>query len=140
MLDMFFKPSAIAIIGASAKPLTIGYRIMKNLQDFGFGGPIHPVSPSTPEILGRPAFKNVTEVPGPVDLAHIVIKNTMVPDAIRDCAKKGIKGVIVIHGVDYNGNGKYDFKSAGKSERDPHASHRGDRPSAVWGAAQPLSQ
>ena len=95
MLDMFFKPSAIAIIGASAKTLTIGYQIMKNLQDFGFGGPIYPVSPTTPEILGRTAYKNVTEIPGPVDLAHIVIKNTMVPDAIRDCAKKGIKGVIV---------------------------------------------
>ncbi len=29
------------------------------------------------------------------------------------------KGVIVIHGVDYNGNGTYDFKSAGKSDLDP---------------------
>ena len=27
--------------------------------------------------------------------------------------------VVVIHGVDYNGNGKYDFKSAGKSDLDP---------------------
>jgi acetyltransferase len=95
MLDMFFRPASIAIIGASAKPLTIGYRIMKNIMDFGFGGPIHPVTPSTPEILGKTTVKNITEVPGPVDLAHIVIKNTMVPDALRDCAKKGVKGVIV---------------------------------------------
>ena len=29
------------------------------------------------------------------------------------------KGVIVIHGVDYNGNGMYDFASAGKSDLDP---------------------
>lgn len=27
--------------------------------------------------------------------------------------------VVVIHGVDYNNNGKYDFNSAGKSELDP---------------------
>lgn len=33
-------------------------------------------------------------------------------------AIKNGKGVIVIHGVDYNGNGRYDFKSAGKSELD----------------------
>ncbi len=29
------------------------------------------------------------------------------------------KAVVVIHGVDYNDNGKYDFNSAGKSELDP---------------------
>jgi hypothetical protein len=29
------------------------------------------------------------------------------------------KAVIVVHGVDYNDNGKYDFRSAGKSELDP---------------------
>ncbi|QIK76098.1 hypothetical protein [Nocardioides piscis] len=29
------------------------------------------------------------------------------------------EGVYVVHGVDYNGNGKYDFEGAGKSELDP---------------------
>jgi hypothetical protein len=36
--------------------------------------------------------------------------------------RKGIKrgqGVVVIHGVDYNGNGKYDMGGAGPSELDP---------------------
>jgi hypothetical protein len=35
---------------------------------------------------------------------------------------KGIRhgnAVVVIHGVDYNGNGKYDFRSEGKSELNP---------------------
>ena len=27
--------------------------------------------------------------------------------------------VVVIHGIDYNGNGKYDFRGAGRSELDP---------------------
>lgn len=29
------------------------------------------------------------------------------------------EAVVVVHGVDYNGNGKYDFRSAGKSDLDP---------------------
>jgi hypothetical protein len=29
------------------------------------------------------------------------------------------EGVVVVHGGDYNDNGKYDFRSAGKSELDP---------------------
>ena len=29
------------------------------------------------------------------------------------------QGVVVVHGVDYNGNGQYDFEGAGASELDP---------------------
>jgi hypothetical protein len=39
--------------------------------------------------------------------------------AVARAIKNG-EGVIVIHGIDYNGNGKYDFKSAGKSDLDPN--------------------
>ena len=38
--------------------------------------------------------------------------------AVARAIKNG-KGVIVIHGIDYNDNGKYDFASAGKSDLDP---------------------
>jgi hypothetical protein len=38
--------------------------------------------------------------------------------AVARAIKNG-KGVIVIHGIDYNNNGKYDFASAGKSDLDP---------------------
>jgi hypothetical protein len=39
-------------------------------------------------------------------------------DNLRQGIKDG-EAVLVIHGLDYNGNGKYDFKAAGKSELDP---------------------
>jgi hypothetical protein len=38
--------------------------------------------------------------------------------AVARAIKRG-EAVVVIHGVDYNNNGKYDFDSAGKSELDP---------------------
>jgi hypothetical protein len=38
--------------------------------------------------------------------------------AVARAIKHG-KGVIVIHGADYNNNGKYDFTSAGASDLDP---------------------
>lgn len=40
----------------------------------------------------------------------------------NDAVARGIRNgqaVVVIHGIDYNGNGKYDFAAAGKSELDP---------------------
>ena len=41
------------------------------------------------------------------------------PGAVFKAIKNG-KGVVVIHGVDHNGNGKYDFDGAGASELDPN--------------------
>ena len=40
------------------------------------------------------------------------------PGAVLRAITSG-KGVVVIHGVDHNGNGEYDFDGAGASELDP---------------------
>ncbi len=94
-LDALFSPRGVAVVGASNRELTIGYRIIENLLDFGYTGPIHPVNPKGGEIRGLTAYPSILDVPEPVDLAHIVIKNTYVPACIEDCAKKGVKAVIV---------------------------------------------
>ena len=94
-LDMFFKPRSIAVIGASNKELTIPYRIISNLQAYGFKGPIYPVHPKEKAVKDLPAFPSIADVPGPVDLAHIILRRDLVPATIRDCAKKGVKGVVV---------------------------------------------
>jgi len=94
-LDALFSPRAVAVVGASNRELTIGYRILQNLRDFGYTGPVYPVNPKGGEILGLKAYPSILDVPGPVDVAHIVIKNTYVPACVQDCAKKGVKAVIV---------------------------------------------
>ncbi|MFH1749229.1 MAG: acetate--CoA ligase family protein [Planctomycetota bacterium] len=94
-LDALFSPRAVAVIGASNRELTIGYRIIQNLLDYGYSGQIYPVNPKGGEIRGLKAYPSILETPTPVDLAHIVIKNTWVPTCIEDCAKHGIKAVIV---------------------------------------------
>lgn len=94
-LDMFFKPRSVAIIGASAHPLSIPNRIMTNLMEYGFRGPIYPVHPKHPFIKNFVAYKTIEDVPGEVDLAHVIVRNTLVPDIIRQCGRKGVKGVIV---------------------------------------------
>ncbi|UCE59841.1 MAG: acetate--CoA ligase family protein [Phycisphaerales bacterium] len=94
-LDALFSPRAVAVIGASNRELTIGYRIIENLLDFGYTGPVYPVNPKGGEIRGLTAYPSILETPDPVDVAHIVIKNTYVPACIEDCAKKGVKAVIV---------------------------------------------
>ncbi len=95
MLDSLFKPRAVAIIGASVKELSIGNVIIRNLQKYGYTGPIYPLNPNAPEVCGLQAYKTLDEIPGPVDLAHVIIPAPMVPQAIMECGKKGIKAVII---------------------------------------------
>jgi len=95
MLDALFRPRSVAVIGASNRRLTIGYRIVENLVESGFKGPIFPINPTAPYIKNFIAYKDILDVPLEVDLAHLIVKNTQVPDEIEKCGKKGVKVVIV---------------------------------------------
>ena len=95
MLDSLFKPRAVAIVGASTKELSIGNVIIKNLQRFGYKGKIYPIHPSAPEVRGLKAYKSLAEVPGDVDLAHIIIPAKLVPQIIEECGQKGIHAAVI---------------------------------------------
>ncbi len=95
-LDPVFNPSSVAIIGASRRDGTIGNQVTKNLIEGGFPGPIYPINPGSDEILGLKAYPSVLDVPGPVDAAVYCIPADKCLEAARQCAKKGVKGHIVI--------------------------------------------
>jgi acetate---CoA ligase (ADP-forming) len=94
-LDPLFRPKAVALIGASVKELSIGNVIIKNLLHYNYRGPIFPINPKVDEIRGLKAYPSVLDVPGEVDLAHIVIPPPFVPDEVENCGKKGIKAIII---------------------------------------------
>ncbi|PWB60562.1 MAG: CoA-binding protein [Deltaproteobacteria bacterium] len=95
MLDALFKPRAVAIVGASTKELSIGNVIIKNLQTYGYRGRIYPINPTAPDVRGLKAYKTLDEIPGEVDVAHIIIPAKLVPQAIEDCGRKGVKAVVI---------------------------------------------
>jgi len=100
MIDAIFNPNSIAVIGASAEEKKVGHAVLKNLLQ-GFVGKIYPINPSKNEILSLPCYPSVSVVPDKIDLAIIVIPAKAVADALRDCSKAGVKGVVVItDGVD----------------------------------------
>jgi acyl-CoA synthetase (NDP forming) len=94
-LDPLFRPGAVALIGASVKELSIGNVIIKNLLHYNYRGPIYPINPKVDEIRGLKAYPSILDVPGEVDLAHIVIPPPFVPDEVENCGKKGIKAIII---------------------------------------------
>jgi acyl-CoA synthetase (NDP forming) len=94
-LDALFNPRGIAVIGASNRPLTIGHRILANLQRYRFPGPITPVNPKGGEILGLPVARSILEVPHEVDLAHVIVRGDRVAETLEDCARKGARFCVI---------------------------------------------
>jgi acetyl-CoA synthetase (ADP-forming) len=92
-LDAAFKPEAIAIIGASNNMSKLGASDLRRLIEFGYKGRIYPVNPKEDIVQGYKAFKSVLDIPEPVDRAVIILPTKYVPDAVKECAEKGIKVV-----------------------------------------------
>lgn len=63
-----FSPRSVAIVGASSNPDSPGHDYVKAIVEGGFAGPIYPINPRAPEILGLPAYRALADVPGDVDL------------------------------------------------------------------------
>lgn len=96
MLEPFFRPSSVAVIGASRDPEKLGYAVLANLLHGGFSGALYPVNPKADEILGLKAYPTVLDIPGPVDLAVIVIPYSVVPAALEQCGQKGVPAAVII--------------------------------------------
>ncbi len=96
VLDYFFKPGAIAIVGASSKVGSIGFTLLSNLTKGGFTGPIYPINPNHDEILGHKAYACVSAVGSPIDLAIIAVPIRETPAIMKECGEARVKGVIII--------------------------------------------
>ncbi|HPC06523.1 MAG TPA: CoA-binding protein [Anaerolineaceae bacterium] len=97
-LTPFFTPRGVVLIGASREPAKLGYGLARNLVRCGYPGAIHFVNPKGGQLFSREIFKQVSEVPDPVDLAVILAPAGAVPAALEECGKRGIKAAIIASG------------------------------------------
>ncbi|MBW2613729.1 MAG: CoA-binding protein, partial [Deltaproteobacteria bacterium] len=93
-MELFFKPNAIALVGASANRLKGGNRILKNLLT-GYKGEIYPVNPRYADIDGLTCYPTVNAIPAPVDLAIVFVPAVAAVQAVKECAIKGIPRVMI---------------------------------------------
>ncbi len=94
VLDKFFNPKSIAVIGASDNPSKLGYDVFRNLKEFN--GRVYPVNIKRDYVQGVKAYRSVKEIPDDVDLAVIVVPREFVKDVMRECGEKGVKAAVVI--------------------------------------------
>ena len=95
-MSRIMRPSAVAVIGASAEEGKIGNSVMKNLIDGGYQGHLYPVHPRADEILGQKCYASVLDIPTAVDIAIFCIPARFVAGVIAECGEKGIAGAILI--------------------------------------------
>jgi acetyltransferase len=95
-LDPIFSPRSVAVIGASERPSSVGRAVLWSLVSSPFGGTVYPVSDKRASVLGIKAYRSVSEIPEPVDLAVIVTPAETVPGIVGECVAASVGGVIVI--------------------------------------------
>ncbi|MEX0758080.1 MAG: CoA-binding protein, partial [Tistlia sp.] len=95
-LDRLFKPSSLALIGASKRAGSVGRVVARNLFNGGFDGPIMPVHPRHTAIEGTLAYRSVAELPLAPDLAVICTPPDSVPALIDELGARGTRAVVVI--------------------------------------------
>ena len=105
-LDKFFKPTSIALVGASDKEGSLGYAVLHNMLEAGFQGELYPVNPKYREVQGITCYRSISDIPKAVDLAVIFIPAKVVPEVVEECGKQGIISLLILSA---------GFKEAGPS-------------------------
>ncbi len=95
-LRNFYEARSIAVIGTFRDDWFGGFVTIKSLLNAGYKGRIYPINPNYREVHGLKVHPNVSDVPGSIELAVIMINAQMVPQVLRECAEKGVKAVIVV--------------------------------------------
>jgi acyl-CoA synthetase (NDP forming) len=89
------ESKSVAVIGASRDPEKPGAQLLRVLKRVGYQGKVAGVNPQGGEVFETPLYRRLQEVPFPVDLAVLHIPPQFVPEALRECARKGVKGVVI---------------------------------------------
>ncbi len=92
----FLAPRSVAVVGASRSRGTIGGEVFHNLLATEFNGPVYPVNPRGSVVQSVVAYPSILDIPGPVDLAVIVVPAAAVLDTAKQCAAKGVRALVVI--------------------------------------------
>ncbi len=108
-LEKFFNPQSVAVVGASQKRVKVGYQVLTSMIKGGYKGKIFPVNPKAEAIEGLKCYPELSSIGEVPDLVIIIVPAKVVPMVMQQCAKAGIKSVIIITA---------GFKEVGKEGRE----------------------
>ncbi len=95
-MDPIFRPSSVAVIGASRKAGTVGHTLFRNLLAAEFSGIVYPVNPHWGSVGGVKSYPSIATLPGVPDLAVVIVPAPDVPPVFDELGKKGVRGAIIV--------------------------------------------
>ncbi len=95
-LDSLFDPRSVAVVGASARPGSVGATVWHNLRHGGYAGTLMPLNAKGGELDGMAVAKRVDDLPQAPDLAVICTPPDSVPELIDALGRRGTRAAIVM--------------------------------------------
>ena len=84
------------MIGATSDSSKIGFRIVRNLLDRGYGGDMHLVNPKGGDLFGKAVLKSPDDLPPHIDLVFLAVPLKSIPAAVRACIRKSVRFVVAL--------------------------------------------
>lgn len=89
-------PNAVAIIGASTKPGSVGNELILRATEAKFEGKLVAINPKAEEICGVPCYPNISAVPFRIDTAIVAVPAQGVLNVLAECNNAGCKNAVII--------------------------------------------
>ena len=88
-------PANVVIVGASDRPNNWALRVWRNLNRYGFPGPIYPLNPRRETVWDVKCYPDFAALPEPPDHVVVVVPAPHVPGILDDAAAAGARSATV---------------------------------------------
>lgn len=95
-LDRLFQPKSVAVVGASARPDSVGAKVWRRVLTSGFEGPVWPVNPKYAELDGCTVFADVADLLEAPCVALICTPSPTWPDIVAKLGRLGTRAVVIV--------------------------------------------
>jgi acetyl coenzyme A synthetase (ADP forming)-like protein len=95
-LEPFFRPNAVAVIGASRRRGSIGGELFRNILAGDFAGSVYPVNRKGDSVAGVHGYTAISDIHDAVDLAVICVPGEQVLAAAEEALAAGVRALVVI--------------------------------------------
>src|SRR4051812_49920533 len=97
-LKNLLSPRSVALVGASARPVSVGRAVLENIRKAGFTGQFGLVNPRHAEIGGVAAVDSLDQLQFLPELVIITAPARAVPGIVDQAGRRGSAGVPILFG------------------------------------------
>lgn len=101
-MTRLLMPRAIAVVGASDRPGTVGEALWRNVSTAATG-PVYAVNPNRSSIGETPTYARLVDIADDISLAVIAVPAEALADVLADCAAARVRGAVITTVVDNTG-------------------------------------